>query len=91
MEFCFTCQCRVRPRLKIKRSYHKWSDTLLDHLRREHNEVFPYLCSNELISDAEEQPPVNRLLDIIYSSLSSSDFYKVIEKLWYPYNIWIYL
>ena len=63
----------------------------LDHLRREHKEVFPYLCSNELISDTEEQPPLTSLIILICTSLSSFDYYKVVAKLWYQYDLWMYL
>ena len=86
MKACFICQDGLRPWL-TKRNYQKWSVLIIDHLRREHKEVFPYLCLNELISSID-QPPVKRLLDIIYFNVTHS-CYKFIDKFMYPFDIWI--
>ena len=85
MEVSFICQGGLKPKL-TKRNYKKWSTLIIDHLRREHKEVFPYLCSNELISSTKEQPPVKGLLDIIIFSINS-DCFHVIRKLIKPYDI----
>ena len=88
-EFCFTCQFGIRPPL-TKWNYKKWSALVNDHLRSEHKEVFPYLCSNELISETEIKTPLYRLWDIIILNLSF-DTKHVINKLKYPHDMWMAL
>ena len=88
-EICDTCQFGIRPRL-TKRNYKKWSVLVIDHLRSEHKEVFPFLCSNELISDTEMQPPLYILWDIIIMNLDF-DTQHVINKITYPHDMWMAL
>ena len=71
MEFCFTCQFGIRPRL-TKRNYQKWSALIIDHIRREHKEVFPFLCSKELPSD--DLTPVNIIMLVIFFIINTDFF-----------------
>ena len=84
-----TCRFGIRPPL-TKRNYNKWSALVIDHLRSEHKEVFPYLCSNELISDTKIQPPIYRLWDVIILNMSS-DTKHVINKLIHLHDMWMAL
>ena len=88
-EFCDTCRFGTRPPL-TKKNYKKWSSLVIDHLRSEHKEVFPYLCSNELISDTKIQPPIYRLWDIIILNMSF-DTKHFINKLIHPHDMWMAL
>ena len=73
-----------------KGNYKKWSALVIDHLKSEHKEVFPYLCSNKLISNTKIQPPLYRLWDIIILNLSF-DTKHVINKLIHYHDMWMAL
>jgi hypothetical protein len=73
-----------------KRNYKNWSDLVLDNLRSDHKEVFPFLCSNKLISNTELQPPLYILWDIIILNLDF-DTKHVINMITYPHDMWMAL
>ena len=87
MELCFMCHIFVRLRL-TKRNYKNWSALIIDHLRREHKEVFPFLCSKELPSNYSI--PIKIIMSIIYFSVNDYCF-DVIDKFTDPYDIWMAL
>ena len=71
------------------KNYQKWSTLIIDHLRRDHMEVFPYL-SSKILPPNPTWKHLSTLLHFLYKSMSKESFSPLSMES-FPHDVWMAL